>query len=475
MKIVTEKMPELLDMSPILKEELKGDMRTNMNDDKANIEFLNGSWVKIVASNQGARSGRANLLILDEFRMIEYDVYSQALRRMKANRRHPKYLNKEEYQDYIELEKNRQIFLSSAWYKHNWSYAHFITYLEKMREDDYYSVVALPYQKSIEHGFLTERDIKEEMEEKNFSPITFSMEMECLFYGQNENSFFQLDDLENNRKIIEAIYPKDVYDDYGGRNFKPRPKDSGELRIISADIARMSGKQNDASAYTLLSLRPNSQGIYKIYVEYMETMVGGHSRIQARRIRQLYDDFDCDYIVLDISGQGSSVADRLIEPILDNERDKTYEGLKFINNEEINKSASPDAEERIFAMQATADLNKLMANNLRDYMKRGKIRYLINSNDCINYLSNIKGYFDLSLEKQAELQKPYIQIDNFVNETIALELQVTPSGVERLVEPRSARKDRYSSLTYGVHFLIEKEKELSKPQNNEDWDNFMLF
>jgi hypothetical protein len=207
----------------------------------------------------------------------------------------------------------------------------------------------------------------------------------------------------------------------------------------------------------------------------METMVGGHSRIQARRIRQLYDDFDCDYIVLDISGQGSSVADRLIEPILDNERDKTYEGLKFINNEEINKSASPDAEERIFAMQATADLNKLMANNLRDYMKRGKIRYLINSNDCINYLSNIKGYFDLSLEKQAELQKPYIQIDNFVNETIALELQVTPSGVERLVEPRSARKDRYSSLTYGVHFLIEKEKELSKPQNNEDWDNFMLF
>jgi len=476
MKIITEKIPELMQMSPVLKEEIDGRITSNMNTDDPNINFLNGSWVKVVAATENARSGRANILILDEFRMIDILVYQNTLRRFLGAPRQPRYLNKDEYnkKQYRDLEKNRQIFLSSAYYKHNWAFRTFETFYKKMTNGKPYNIVAFPYQKSIEHGLLVEDDIKEEMMEDTFSPLVFSMEMECLFYGENENSFFQLNDLETSRRIAEAMYPKEIYDRYESNRFTPRQKEDNEIRIISADIARITGTKNDASAYTFLSLRVNESGNFKISIEYMETLVGGHSKIQARRIRQLYDDFDCDYIVLDVTGD-KSVADRLMESIVDKERGKIYEALRFINHDKLNETATPGTEEKIYAIQATADLNMQIARNFRDSMKRGKLDFLINSNDCINYVSNVKKYFELSMEKQAELQRPYIQIDNFINETISLELQVTSTGVERLVEPRSARKDRYSSLSYGVFFLSEKEKELSRPEEEQDWDDFIFF
>jgi len=477
MKIVTEKLPELMAMSPIIKNELDGRPKSNMNSDDPNIKFLNGSWVKIVASNEGARSSRANLLILDEFILIEQNIYNKVLRRFVTNTRQPNYLSIDKYstKEYRELEKNRQIFLSSAGYKHNWGYKHFLTFVKRMTDGSFYNVIAFPYQKSIEHGFLVEEDIREEMKEDTFSPVGFNMEMECMFYGENEDAFFELSDIEDNRKIIEALYPKEIYQIYGNKNFKPREKDRDEIRIITNDIARLPSKKNDASAFTILSLRRYNNN-WKIHGEYMESLVGGHSKTQAIRIRQLYNDFDCDYIVTDVKGNAISVVDRLLEPLFDKERGVKYEAFKFINHDKLNESALHNAEERIFAIDATADLNMKIANTLRDYLKRGKFRFLVNGNDSLNYVTKAKDYSKLSIEKQSMLQKPYIQFDNFVNETISLKLDTSAkTNVERLIEPRSGRKDRYSSLSYGVYFLSLKEKELTKPQNNEDWDNFMLF
>jgi len=475
MKIVTEKLPELMNMSPILKEEIDGRLKSNMNNDDPNVKFLNGSWVKITASNDGARSGGANLLILDEFRMIDQEIYTAVLRRMLGSSRQPAYLVHDEYKD-MDMEKNKQIFLSSAYYKHNWSYDLFQAYYQKMTEGSRYNVVAFPYQKSIEHKLLDADSIKEEMMEDTFSPIKFNMEMECMFYGENENAFFELNDLEKNRKITQALYPKDIYEYYGNSNFESRKKDRDEIRIISADIARMPGKNNDASAYTILSLR-NYNGNWKIHVEYMETMNGGHSKIQGIRIRRLFDDYDCDYIVIDISGIGKSISDRLMESMEDDIRNKRYEPFKFINNDALNESALSGAEERIFGISPTSELNLDIASTLKDYMKRGKIKYLVNSNDAISYVSKAKNYSKSTIEKQAMLQKPYIQIDNFINETISLELKQRSngSGVYKLVEPRSSRKDRYSSLSYGVYFLALKEKELTRKNKKKKLKDYVFF
>ena len=66
MKIVTEKIPEIIEGRPLLKREIEA-IRTGLNEDRPNVSFRNGSWIKVVAATDGARSARANILILDEF------------------------------------------------------------------------------------------------------------------------------------------------------------------------------------------------------------------------------------------------------------------------------------------------------------------------------------------------------------------------------------------------------------------------
>ena len=65
---VIEKIQDLMGDSPNLAREID-DLKTSPNN--AGISFRNGSWVKVVASNQGARGKRAHLIIVDEFRMVE--------------------------------------------------------------------------------------------------------------------------------------------------------------------------------------------------------------------------------------------------------------------------------------------------------------------------------------------------------------------------------------------------------------------
>lgn len=45
--------------------------------------FHNGSWVRVVAATDGARSKRANILIVDEFRMVKKEVVDKVLRRRR--------------------------------------------------------------------------------------------------------------------------------------------------------------------------------------------------------------------------------------------------------------------------------------------------------------------------------------------------------------------------------------------------------
>ena len=66
---VIEKIQDMMGNSPNLAREIE-DLK--VNPQTAGINFRNGSWIKVVASNQGSRSKRANVVVIDEFRMVKY-------------------------------------------------------------------------------------------------------------------------------------------------------------------------------------------------------------------------------------------------------------------------------------------------------------------------------------------------------------------------------------------------------------------
>lgn len=199
---VIEKISDLRTNSPNLAREIS-DLSTSSNDPK--VEFHNGSWIKVVASNEGARSKRANCIIVDEFRMVDLDIINKVLRKFLTAPRQPKYLNNPEYSHL--QERNKEIYLSSAWYQFHWSWIKLKAFVKSMTNGKNYFICGLPYQLAIKESLLMKEQVLDEMSEDDFDPTSFGMEMGCLFFGESEKAFYKLNDIQKCRTMVKPFYP----------------------------------------------------------------------------------------------------------------------------------------------------------------------------------------------------------------------------------------------------------------------------
>lgn len=468
---VIEKIDDIRKDSPNLDREIS-DLRTSTNDPRA--EFHNGSWIKVVASNDNSRSKRANLLIVDEFRMVDLNVINKVLRKFLTAPRNPRYLNKPEYQHL--QERNKEIYLSSAWFTSHWSWNKLKAFYKSMVNGKRYFVAGLPYQLAIKEGLLNKNAVADEMSEEDFDEIGFYMEMEAMFFGESEKAFFKHDELRKRQTIPLPVYPKEIYQLIRGKSFSYPSKKPDEVRLITCDIAGMAGKENDASAYTIIKMTSNNRG-YNRQVVYMESMEGGTTDVQANRIRQLYYDFECDYVVLDTQNMGLGVFDQLIIPGFDRERNIEYDPWTCINEEKMAERCTySSADAVIYSVKGSQQFNSHAATNLRDSIRRGKVSLLEPENEAKETLSKFKGFNALPPEDKALLLQPYLQIKSLINEMINLEGERTDSGFLKLKEKSTARKDRYSSFSYGnyVADLLEKEF-LAEEKQDIDEDEEVIY
>jgi hypothetical protein len=240
-----------------------------------------------------------------------------------AVNRQPGYRNKIEYANYP-LERNQEIFLSSCYYKSNWSYDRYKVFRNAMKQGKSYGVYPFPYQMAIKAGLKDKRQVIDELSEEDFDPISWTMEQDAMFYGQAANAWFDYEKIDKVRNVNYPIYPSSYYNLLKDKKFAQPEKKSlsingkmmHEIRLLCVDIATMAGKDNDASAYILLSLIPDARG-YLRKVSYIENLEGGHTVLQTLRIRQLFEELDCDYIVLDREHAGIAIYDNLSLPFYD--------------------------------------------------------------------------------------------------------------------------------------------------------------
>lgn len=473
---IIEKIMDLKNNSSNLAREIS-EIKTNSND--ARVVFRNGSWIRTVAATQNSRSKRANIIVVDEFRMVKKEIVDSVLRKFMTAPRSPKYLDKVEY-SHFKKERNKELYLSSAWYKHDWSWEKVKSYFESMMDGKSYFVCSLPYQLAIKEGLLMREQVEDEMSEADFNPVSWLMEMEGMFFGESEKAFFKYVELEKNRVLTKPIYPKSFYKQIKNKNFKYVEKEEGEIRLVSCDISGMSSAKNnnDASVFTIIRLIPSKRGYtYDKYACYAESYEGGHSQTQAIKIRRLYEEFDCDYIVLDTQSFGLGVFDCLVANLYDKEMEQEYEPLSCINDEEMaSRCFSEDAPKVIYSVKGSAELNSNMHVYVSDEIKKNKLRLLVHENESKDYLPIIRSDSDVDAELYVKMQLPYIQTSLLINEMVNLERVETGNNWIKLKEPSSGRKDRYFSLGYGLYISKILEANL-KPKNEivSDWSNAPIF
>lgn len=452
---------DFMKRSPILCSEIE---KCNIGQNDAVISFRNTSWIKTRTSSENSRSARANIIIVDEFRMVDESVLNTVLRKFLTSPRQPKYLEKPEYRHL--QERNKEIYMSSAYFKSSWAYKKAQSYTLSFFDDKKkYFICGLPYQVSVKEGLLSREQIEDEMSELDFNELVQSMEMECLWFGDTDGSLFNFDALANRRKIRNSFLPLEFY----GDKF-PMPKlGASEKRILSVDVALMRStkkKDNDAAALYINNLVQTDSTSYQSNFVLGETFEGLTTDELGLIVMRYFYKYNCTDLVLDTNGLGLGVFDFIIKDQYDPNTGETYKALNCINDKDMaDRCKVKDAKQAVWAVKATAKFNNEICVLLRNGIQNGKINFLISEQNADDVLKETyKGYNKLSLSEKVKMKVSYLQTTMAIYELVKLEHEVKDGNI-KVKEASGMRKDRYSSIAYSYWCACQLELKL-KPKTN---------
>lgn len=470
--VITDKIAGLMSDSDALSSEIEArGIRTYHNN--VACMFRNGSKIMSIASNQGARGIRANILLIDEYRMVDKLILDQVLKPFLTNRRTPPYCFKDEYKKYPK-EPNKELYLSSAWLKSHWSWEKFNDIVNMMIDGKPAIAIDIDYHCSLDHGLITQDKIDEDR--IALGEFSFDMEYNAVFWGENENSFYKSSELNECRMLKNAYYPlsDDEYraEDIRKKRLKQLPRKKGEVRIIGVDFARMSSNKNDNSVFTLMRLLPNGDS-YKREVVYIEAWNGVKTEDQAIRIKRLYTEFECDKLIIDGNGNGVALIDEMSKSSYEASIDEHYDAFGvYASNVNTDFEPLKEGNNCIYVMKAFEKGNNDVIIYLKNALLSKKIRLLVDENVKEVEFKNDKR-FHQDAEYHANMILPFIQTSQFIFETLNLEYESRPSG-NIAIKNGAKRKDRFSSLAYANYLaeLIEKEEYRKR---NKKKTGFMWF
>jgi len=469
--IISDKCRILRDEYPNIARET-ANLVTNQN--KWEMTFHNGSWIKVVVSGESGRGNRSNKTVLEERRLIPNEVINSVLRPFLVSRQ-PPYMKKPQYSDIKELrEEPQEIIITSAHYKSYEWYPEIKRFLKLIAEGSTdIKAIFFDYLICIKHGIKTEKQM--EAEKENMDSISFIMEYGNIPYGTSANAFYKLGLFDRTIKRSWRPIRDEVYLTTKKNNYDI-PKLSDEMRVVSVDVAMRAGSTNDNTIITCARLLPSKKG-WATEIVYIESHNGKNTYLQALRIKQIFEEFQGDSLVLDIAGPGISVFDALCSVTKDETRGVEYPAYTVMNwehvddrvyEELISRTLSKEAKECIFPIYATAPLNSLIAVKFRERLKKKLISFLVDDNTEEDFLIKLGNQDILDQDNtgvRAYLLQAHLQTSLMINECISLEMSLTGAGgLVKLVEPDGARKDRYSSASYLNYYVSLLDLDLLKDE-----------
>lgn len=453
---------DFMKQSSILRSEIE---KCNIGQNDASIYFKNGSWIKTRTSSENSRSARANCIVVDEFRMVDETVINTVLRKFLTSPRQPKYLQKPEYAHM--QERNKEIYMSSAYFKSSWAYRKAQSYTLNFFDDTKkYFICGLPYQVSVREGLLSRSQLEDEMSEADYNELVQQMEMECLWFGDTDGSLFKFDELTARRRLRKAFPPLSFCND---KITIPKLTTTGK-RILSIDVALMQStkkKKNDASAIFINDLIQVNDTAYQSNFVYGETFEGLKTDELGMIVMKYFYEYQCTDLVLDTNGIGLGVYDFITKDQVCQENGKRYQAMTCINDKDMAERCKVrDANKVVWSVKANANFNNEICVLLRNGIQNGKINFLISEQDADSSLKETyKGYFKMSPTEQAKLKMSYVQTTFAVYELIKLDHEVKNGNI-KVKEVEGMRKDRYSSIAYSYWCACQLELKL-KPKTQD--------
>lgn len=446
---------------------------------------LNGSTLEVLPALDSSRGRRATFLIYEECRLIKKSMIDSVFSPM-AHPRQAKYLSNPVYaNDKRWLEECQSIYITSARYKYEYFWntfkETFTGYFYDKRT--HYNIFAGDIFMSIDNGLKTWGDYRKS--KKMLGDYDNKMENLNEMIGENEDAFFTIKSFKQNQIIKRCFRPPTEMDIYLNHDMGNLPKEDNEIRLVISDyaFANTTSKQaNDNTIIMCMSLHWKGNR-FERHVDYIEGHPASDSLGAADRAREIYWDYQADYLIPDLRSGGEVLYNRMTmewdnpnHGVLWDKRGLTVSDelelhvvtdgkLDDLRSRTVDKNAIPC----IIPITGSTTLNSTMWIELRKQLDNGNIKFLVPMQTYQESLEDDGDIFEMTSEEVANALLPYAQVDLLVNEAVNLKAEIKDGGV-KLSEPKNGFKDRAVCLSYGNYIASKIENIWQRRMVNQKVD-----
>ena len=459
-KIASQKIHQLWDFFPLLKEEIIGN--GNFGNDYVRLTFRNKSVMDIMSPLNSTRGNRANAGILDEFRDHDAnDINEIILPLLNVDR---PMVNG----DINEYEPQQvQLWITSASEKNTFCYDKTIEMLEQaiLRPSKVFCW-GFDYRVPVLTGLLSKDFLTELKLSPTFNELGFAKEYMSKFVGGSADAWFDYEKLHNARKLVNP------------ETHEKLREGIDSFYIISVDVARI-GCQTVA---TVLKVFPNTETGYKINLVNIfilgKTIEEKVFDKQVIELKRLIRDFNPKEVVIDINGLGVAFADTMIKETHDPDTGEIYPAYGFFNEESKYLTTQPrNAIKILYGIKANGAINSAMHSALFAKVYSGHVKFLISEQNARGKLLATRRGQRMSPEARNQRLLPHELTSILINEI--MNLRIKPTGITNqiAVEQINERmlKDKFSALEMGVYRVVQIENEQLTRRRNRGLKRSLVF
>ena len=158
-----------------------------------------------------------------------------------------------------------------------------------------------------------------------------------------------------------------------------------------------------------------------------------------------------------------SIYDALAKVLYDSSRNMEYEPWTCMNDENTkNRIVIAGQKEVVFSIKASLELNSKIARCMKDTLTSHMIELIVSNQEGIEELQRLEPEYSITdVDTQIFYERPFLETVALINEMIGLDYTVqNQTGLIKIEEKAGARKDRYTSVSYGNYFISLLETDL---------------
>lgn len=432
-ELLKDKYNDITKKYPWFKNEIF-DQKFSKND--AEIKFLNGSRIDILANSQTSKGQRRNAIMIEESALLDDFTFQDALfpivehGRLTAGKLAIK--NPEELDQKVN-------FYTTAGFRGSDEFERSLRMVEAMENLEGKVVLGSDWRLGCWYGRgSTKQQILDK--KKNSSPVAFAQNYESHWVGASDNQLVDINKLLNRRNLSMAKSKSD--------------KDSEVY--MGVDVARSQDSSNNQSSISIIEVKRNESGriIQLSLINLLNISNSLNFTAQAVEIKKMKNIYNAKVVCIDSNGLGIGLVDELLKESFDPITGESLGCWDTINTE--NCPESKGAEPCVFDLKPQSANSDIIVTFI-DMVESGKLRLLEKKQDSNYNLQDKENY--------TENIMPFIQTDLLIEEISNLQLKHLPSGKLSIIKVQNKiNKDRVSSLMYVLWYIKTYEDNIEQEQ-----------